>query len=649
RLSTEGSLFVLNEFYIFAFMHDYFYRLKILLKRLLILFFLYSLCRLIFFLFNYSYFSSGTFSEIVKSFFFGIRFDAAAIVITNCLFIFLSVLPINTWNKSGYQLVLKTIFIIVNVVCLLFQCVDFGYFRFIAKRTTAELFRILALGNDTQNTVPRIVLDFWYVLLIFIFIIFLMVRWYSKISIRQSTVTKKLSVQLSCWLLVIFITASGILISRGGIQLKPLSIISAAKYSTAQNAQLVLNTPFTIIKTLGKIELDDVKYMDDDSCKKYFSLYHQYKKTQPFKNLNVVVIILESFSKEYIGGLNNYEGYTPFLDSLMKEGFVFTNAFANAKKSIEGIPAVVASIPALMNEPYITSAYNANKINSLASLLKEKGYESGFFHGGNNGTMGFDNFAKAAGFDFYKGRNEYGPNDYDGNWGVYDETFYNYFVSEMNKMKSPFMTCMFSISSHHPYSIPDKYKGKFKKGTLPIHESIRYADYSLKTFFENASHQTWFDNTLFVLTADHTGPAEFAKYQTKKGIYEIPILFYRHNSNLKGRSDLVTQQSDILPSVLDLLNFDKPFSAYGNSVFDSTVTHWAANFMSDSYQLIADENMIQFDGEKNIGLYSYKTDTLLRKNMLSENRVEAEKNSLLLKSIIQQFNHAMIHNEIVKK
>ncbi|MEO5569515.1 MAG: LTA synthase family protein [Bacteroidia bacterium] len=545
---------------------------------------------------------------------------------------------------------MKTIFILVNTICLFANSADFIYFRFIAKRTTADLFRILALGDDTQNIIPKVLLDFWYGILIFFFLALLMILLYHRIKIvKPGSVKKNISVYLINCLMVLIIIAAGIIIERGGLQFKPMGILAATNYSTVQNAQLVLNTPFTIIKTLGKIELTDENYMEDAEAKKKFSLYHQYKKTEPFRKLNVVVIILESFSKEYIGGLNSYPGYTPFLDSLMKQGFVFTNAFANSKKSIEGIPAVLASIPALMNEPYITSAYNGNKINSLASLLKKKGYTSVFFHGGNNGTMGFDNFVNAAGFDFYMGRTEYGKNDYDGDWGVFDEKFYSFFVSEMNKLKQPFITCMFSISSHHPYPIPAEHQGKFKKGPLPIHESIGYADYSLKTFFENACGQSWYDSTLFVITSDHTGPSDYPEYKTKKGIYEIPIIFYQPHSNLKGRSDEVVQHCDILPTVLDLLNYDEPFSAFGNSVFDSTVTHFAANSLSDYYQLITQDYLLQFDGEKNVAMFSNNNDSLMMKNILSVNHSAAEKNSLLLKSFIQQFNHAMIHNEIVKK
>ncbi len=477
--------------------------------------------------------------------------------------------------------------------------------------------------------------------------IFILVKYYPKIKIINVPASaKKISITLLKWVFVPLLIVAAVIIMRGGMQLKPMGMLNASAYVSVKNASLVLNTPFTIIKTFGKIELDDVKYFNNGEEEKYFSLQHHYKKDESFKPNNVVVIILESFSKEFIGGLNNYDGYTPFLDSLIGQSLVCTNAYANSKKSIEGIPAVLASIPSLMNEPFITSAYNSNKINSIASLLKKKGYLTGFFHGGNNGTMGFDNFVKSAGFDFYKGRNEYGDSNYDGHWGVYDENFYKYFLDELNKMQKPFMTSFFSVSSHHPYSIPEKYKGKFKKGTLPIHQSIRYADYALKTFFDEAKKQPWFDNTLFIITADHTSEAEFPVYQSKLGVFAVPVIFYHHNK-LNGKYNKVAQHCDILPSVMDYLNYDEPFSAFGNSIFDTTKTKFAMSFLSDFYQLVTDDYLLQFDGEKNMALYDYKHDALLTKNLLPQEKQTAEKNAILLKSVIQHFNHAMIHNEIV--
>ena len=201
--------------------------------------------------------------------------------------------------------------------------------------------------------------------------------------------------------------------------------------------------------------------------------------------------------------------------------------------------------------------------------------------------MNFDNFTLMTGFDKYYGRNEYpGNGDYDGHWGVFDEPYYNFFSRKCSEMKQPFMNVFFSLSSHHPYNLPEAFKGKFPKGTLPIHESVGYADYALGRFFENAKHTAWYHNTLFVITADHTGPSATPEYSTKAGMFRVPILFYHPGSGLNGWTDRVTQQTDIVPGILDYLHFNESFSAFGNSMFDTTVTPFAVNFTGDVYQVI---------------------------------------------------------------
>jgi phosphoglycerol transferase MdoB-like AlkP superfamily enzyme len=143
---------------------------------------------------------------------------------------------------------------------------------------------------------------------------------------------------------------------------------------------------------------------------------------------------MESLSSEHIGAFNRqvegYQGYTPFLDSLIDHSIAF-NGFANAKQSIEGLPAIIASIPALMDRPFITSAFAGNSFDALAALLEKKGYETSFFHGGTNGTMDFDRFARASGFKRYYGRNEYDNDmDFDGRWGIFDEPFFQFFAKK---------------------------------------------------------------------------------------------------------------------------------------------------------------------------------------------------------------------------
>ncbi len=637
-------------------MAHYLQNILTLLKRVLILTFLFQVCRFLFFLFNYSIFSTLTFTSFFKIVVIGTRFDISAIIALNSLFILLSILPISVLYTIRYQKILKIIFFSVNFLLLLSNCVDFEYFKFILKRSSIDLLTLASTGDDFTNLAPQFIRDFWLAVLVWITLCISLVFLYNitdgiTSQMEQKTIKisqYKRSYTLYKWIIFLLISGLSIVAIRGGLQLRPITIITAGESVSPENIPLVINTPFSMMKSLGSSLLSERNYFDEQELKKVYSSYHSAKiDSIPFKRLNVVVIIMESFSKEYIGSLNANEGYTPFLDSLIKQSLVFDHAFANGRKSIEGIPAVTASLPQLMTSPYILSSYSANKINSLASILREKGYKTAFYHGGNNGTMGFDAFSRMAGFEHYVGRKEYGKEDgFDGNWGIFDENFFQFFSQSLSNTPEPFLGCIFSLSSHHPYTIPEKYTGKFKKGTLPIHESIQYADYALKKFFETASHSPWFDSTLFVITADHTSLAEAPYYVNNVGRYAVPIIFYQHNSTLKGMNHTVIEQTDIMPSVLDYLSYKDPFFAYGKSAFDTAAQHYAVSFLNDTYQIISDQYVLEFDGSKSISLFNYETDTKLQNNILDKEPKITQQLETQLKGEIQDFNYRMMHNRM---
>ena len=341
-------------------------------------------------------------------------------------------------------------------------------------------------------------------------------------------------------------------------------------------------------------------------------------------------------------------GYTPFIDSLIGQSLTFVNAFSNGKTSIQGIPSIVASTPSWMNEPYISSPYGSNQIKSIAGLLKKQGYYTAFFHGGTNGTMGFDGFSRLAEFDQYFGRTEYNnEKDYDGSWGIWDEEFLQYTANTINHQQQPFFATLFTLTSHHPYPIPEKYKGKFKEGKLPIEKTIAYSDYSLRMFFETAKKMAWFKNTLFILTADHTGITVDRFYQNKVGNNTIPILYYLPESDLKGIDYTTTQQIDIQPSILDYLNYPFNYFSFGKSVFDSTSTHQALMYNSGVYQLVEGNYALEFNGEKATELYNFDTDSLLKQNLILKNPEQAKKMEGKAKAIIQMYQQSMIKNKMV--
>ena len=627
-------------------MKNYLYHIKLFIYRFLIIILIFSISRLLFYFFNFSYFDSIGFGKLVKIMFFGIRFDISALYYFNILFILLSLIPGNFKNNRNYQKTLMLIFIIVNSVLLATNYTDTKFFDFEHKRLTSDIFTSEWLGEDFLTLLPEFIKDYWYLILIWLVMSFAMYYFYPRFN-NEKSFKDKFNIYGISSQTVVFIVLMGIglIFGRGGFQLKPLRIIHAADYTSARNIPLILNTPFTLMKSVGAKSFTAAKYFEKEELDSIYSPLIKFKKNEK-KNTNIVIIILESFSKEYIGGLNNGSGYTPFLDSLIKKSLVFTNAYANGKRSMEAMPSIMASLPALTDETYITSRFSSNKINSIATELSKENYHTAFFHGGKNGTMGFDTFTMIAGFKEYYGRNEY-PNesDYDGNWGIYDEEYLQYYCNKMSEFKQPFFTSVFTLTSHHPYEIPSKYQNNFPKGTLNIHESIGYTDFALSKFFESAEKTDWYNNTLFILTADHTAQAESSYYKSQLGNYAIPlVLFHPTDTIFKGTSDIISQQADIFPTIIDYLGISNQIICFGNSLFHKD-NRYTVNYINGIFQLLKNDYLIQFDGNKTLAIYNVKTDSLLQKNLINDIDTTQEFEEYL-KAIIQSYQERLVGNKL---
>ncbi len=631
---------------IFAVMKVYLKHIKILSYRLLLLAGLLQATRVYFFISNYSKFSDTNVGKIIWAFIVGIRFDLVSIGIFNSLFILLSILPLAIITKRAYQYFIKFLFIIVNTLLIFTNLFDSEYFKFTQKRATFDIVDLIK-SDDFINMSGGYLKDYWYVFLIGLILTYLLIRFYPK-NPNQPWLKPTSKIRIKQIVLGILILG----VSYGtirGLDLKPITITSAAKFASPETISLVLNTPFTIINTINKKGVSKKNYFSDNEIKHIFSPIKHFSK-KPFKPMNVVILILESFGKEY-SHLNNPNspGYTPFLDSLSQQGLRFRYSFANGKRSMEALPSIFNSTPSLMDKAYAASPYAANRTEGLANILKKEGYYTSFMHGGANGTMYFDKFCYMSGFEDYYGKNEY-PNskDYDGNWGIFDEPYLQYVVKKMSEFKQPFFNSVFTLSSHHPYTIPDKYKGVFPKGTSVIHESIGYADHALKEFFDSAKKEAWYNNTLFVISADHTSISEQTYFQKSLGAYAIPIIFFQtKDSLLKGESLELMQQIDIMPSILDYLNYNKPFYSLGNSAFDSTANRFIINHINDRYYFIHD-NLYTANIEDSVYyIFDFPKDSLLKKNLVKNKTIYQEyqnKSDSLFKAVIQTFNNDLINN-----
>jgi phosphoglycerol transferase MdoB-like AlkP superfamily enzyme len=623
---------------------NYLRQILLLVKRLSVVYLVYFLCRLLFFAANKGYFPSVTTLQFVEDCIFGMRFDSFSIVIANALFILLSLLPFQFFYNKGYQKLLLWIFMVCNTIFMAFNCVDIGYYPFIKKRTTSEIFNQMGGQTDVIKLLPRFLVDFWWIFLSFVLFVFLIKTLYRRFAVPTVETPEKKTASEWTFVVLIFLLSAGIAVLgvRGGFQRIPLDLVNAGSMTRPAEVPIVLNTPFSIIKSFNQKSLPDYDFYSASELVKVYSPLHHFKDST-FRKLNVVVLILESFSKEYTR-LSGRKSVTPFLDSLMNEGLVCTNGFSNGTKSIEGIPAILSGLPSLMSNPFINSMYANNDQTSFAWLLGREGYTTAFFHGGINGTMNFDDWAALAGYGKYYGRNEYdNDKDFDNYWGIWDEPFLQFAGKRMDQMKEPFHTAIFSLSSHHPYFIPDKYKGKFPVTNLENSESIGYADHSVRMFFELVKKSPWYTNTLFVLVADHAGISEDPFYSNLVGNACIPIVFYRPGRALRGEHKRVFSQIDILPSVLQQLGYNKPFFAFGRSYLEER--HGNDYFFNGStHYLYGDSTVYFFDMPDIRQAYNYRRDSLLYDNITGRFPALDSLNLRRYHAFVQTYNHTLIHN-----
>ena len=619
---------------------EYFYTL---LKRLGITLLMLTITRIIFAIVNHGAFPSLIFSDFIA----GMWMDCIAIGIWFIPFYGLSLFPNPFRTNRAYQFILLILFHITNTFMLMLNLLDVEYFKYTSKRSTADLFTFMGTGDDISQLIGSFLIDFWWLLATLAILVIASHRLYKK------TTAKKTQPTPMTHQILLFLVGSALLfiMGRGGLSLRPADALTAAQYTRIENTGLVLNTPLTIIKTIGKHSLVEVEFFTEKDA---HLIYNPIKQTHPAhkigKNVNVMVIILESFGNEWIGKKTGGP-FTPFLDSLIDESLYFSNAFANGKKSIEAVPAIFAGIPSLLDEPYITSNYGTNAVDALPAMLVKKGYTSAFFHCATNGSMKFDEFSVLAGFEKYFGRTEYNNDEHnDQTWGILDEYFMPWTAATITReLKEPFIAGLFTLSSHHPYFIPEKHRKNLPNGETKLAKSIAYADMSLKLFFEEAKKQPWYQNTVFVICADHTPAGHDAKFNQRTTMYQIPILFFDPQGRISpDNNETIFSHVDISPTLLDLVGYSDSYYSFGNSFFDSG-GKYAVNYLEGTYHLFNDNYMINFSGEKTKNIYNYKIDLYMIDDSIKQLKVLQTEYEIILKGIIQRYNHDLIQNKMKAK
>jgi len=630
---------------------------KVLLYRLSIAYIFYFFARVVFYIYNFQLLKVDSVTEFFTLCYYGLAFDTTAILYVNLLFIVFSVFPVYKNTNQDYQKFLCYLYFSFNLVAYATNFIDFIYYKYTFARTTIVVLNVLEHETNKAGLFLSFLFQYWHVFILFLLFSALWIYLYKKVTVKQFIPSKKIpyiGFSILGFLFLVLLIIGGI---RGGDfkkSTRPINLIDASRHvKNIIHTDIVLNTPFAIIRTLFSNsfvnpEFKDVNQNVINSMVQPVKIY----RNNPNTKSNVVVFILESYGREYIGALNknakipNYKSHAPFLDSLSQHSMIFTNAYANGRQSIHGMSSILAGIPSF-KDAFTSSSYPKQKIESLVSTLKSEGYNTSFFHGSANGSMGFLGFANILGVDNYYGRTEYNDDSqFDGFWGIWDEPFLQFMKITLDKKKSPFFASVFTVSSHEPYLIPEKYKNKFREGDVPIHKCAEYTDYSLKQFFNEAKKEAWFNNTIFVFVADHCNQIYYDEFQKPINRYAIPIIIYKPNSNLVGVNNDLAQQIDIYPTILDLIGYKKSFRSWGRSLFDTkTSTPFVINSTGTIYQFSRGNYICTFDGNTAIGFYD-KDDKALKTNLIAHRNAEMNSLELNCKAFIQDYMNRVVGQKL---
>ena len=606
---------------------------------------IFSLCRIVFYIRNSGYFPEAGASE----FFVGMWFDW----ITTCLMFFpiilIELFPNKNRKAKWFKWPLAVVTAIIFFLGIAINLIDIEYFSFTSARSTDSLFVMLSFGSDLQDQMPSYFRDYWWIgLLIILFIVgalFLLKKIYKSEDDSASTPIWKQIV------ILIIVGGLAVFFGRGGFVHKPIKPTEASKYTEPSNVQLVLNTAYTIMHSWGTATLEEKRYMSNEEALELFNPIHNYSTTQRINGQNVCVIILESFSIEFINSLNmDEEDFAPFFDELVDSSLVYPWGFANGKKSIDAVPSIISSVPKFMTDEYMLSKYANNSVESLPEKLNEMGYSTAFYHGATNGSMNFDAYCAMAGFDEYYGRTEYDNDDhFDGTWGIWDEEFLDWTVDRMGEMKAPFFSTVFTISSHPPYVLPEKYEKMFEDAPSDIHKVIQYTDLALRHFFDKARTEPWFDSTLFIITADHTPGSRRLIYLHDRGKMNVPLIFYHPTDTFfRGRDERILSHIDIMPTVLDLVGYQDDFFSFGHSAFD-TVPGFTFSDIANKKMFFEHTgihpHLLIYQRDQAVAMYHFLDRDMIQ-NMIYDKPPVVASMERRLRAIIQIYNHCLIHNQM---
>ncbi len=574
-------------------------------------------------------FANLTSAELILSLFNGLRVDIITLFTFLGLFILLLTLPIPVIHAKGYRQSIALMWNIVFITILAICIGDVLYYDFSHRHISNELFY---LAQDTA-IITNMAFNSYLNYTVGSAFLFVGIFWfYAKLfsaPIRNQDVTKKSWIALLAIILILF---AGI---RNSTESKSFGISDAYAVNKTSSGNLALNGFFSIYRTAGAYEADKqhtlmkfdealtvttklLRSSQAPFVSKEAPLARAFIKDKK-PQYNVVIVLLESWGAEHIDGFTRYQelGVTPYFKKLSNEGLKFTNFYANGYRSINGLTSVFTGVTVPPGLQYLGSGLELSRLSYLGKIAEQNGYQTISMQGSDRRSFRIDAVSKLAGFDHYYGAEDI-PNietveaGRKPETGTYDYNLFHFMHQKLNTAQKPFIGFMFTSTNHTDYHLPHSKFERYPhdlRGQYGRLNSLIYVDNAIERFMEGVKKEPWFDSTIFIFTADHgsgdaldpVGKSLRPNDVSLPGIehFRIPLVIYAPKIFKPQTLETLGSQNDILPTIIDLLGFQQPFTAMGNSLFDTSV--------SSRFVYLFGGNQIGYISKEGYIMHNFKT------------------------------------------
>ncbi|MGE0081409.1 MAG: LTA synthase family protein [Thiohalomonadaceae bacterium] len=537
-----------------------------------------SALRWVFFVVNEDMFSASPGELLVTAFVHGVRFDAAVLGLLAGLAFFVSLI-VGLWRPKLAKAVWLVLYVLGLVYIVAVSFGDIFYSQYAGKRLsyevavffTSQAFPLLATAaHDFPVLFPFAMVAGGAVVYGGIRLYRFLPDAYFKHSFHLKSVVATL----------VFIALLTV-VSRGGLQGRPLRVGDGFVTENPTVNQLVFNAPFLTLTSLRFKSTHMPQLMAKDeayrTCRDAMGTGAQFvSDTYPFvrvtappvnaaKRPNVYVFIFESWSKKYLAD-PDYAYLTPNFQQMRREGLSFENAYATGTRSPNGIYSVVTGFPDFIHDTVMRRPQLATDFRSMADVFKDRGYPTYFIHGGNLDFDNLEGFLRHQGFQYMYGKRDFPNTPSKVWWGVPDGAMYDLGLKVLAGVTQPYFALIFSTSTHGPYSIPDEFEPKVSIPRDHVEAAyltaLHYADHEFGRFIGELRRLGHLNDAVIVLTADHSHHKGLNLLEDK----EIPLVFYGPAYGLSGRSTRLTSQIDVLPTLSAILGFNDMEASLGRDL-----------------------------------------------------------------------------------